>query len=306
MNVMAQQTVSNAVAALQAPVAEVTNALAAEVDGGRKLVDSALKWLSENGPSYLVSVLVSLVLLLVGARLIRLVTNSARKALHRTGRVNELLETFVCSVVHKGCWALLLMVVAQRLGINVAPLIAGLGVTGFIMGFAFQESLSNLAAGMMIALNQPFKVGDYVSAGGVEGAVLELNMMAATLATADYKKVIVPNKVIWGTPITNFTATDRRRVEVAVGIAYGVDIGLAKRVALDVLRAHAQVLADPLPMAEVMSMGDSSVNLVLRAWVKPADYWAVYFALTQSVKEAFDRNGVAIPFPQLDVHVKNG
>ena len=130
-------------------------------------------------------------------------------------------------------------------------------------------------------------------------------MMAATLATADYKKVVVPNKVIWGTPITNYTAMDRRRVEVAVSIAYGADIGKAKRVALDVLRANPLVLQDPAPIAEVLSLGDSSVNLVLRPWVKPSDYWTVFFAVTQAIKEAFDKNGVAIPFPQLDVHLKN-
>ena len=131
-------------------------------------------------------------------------------------------------------------------------------------------------------------------------------MMAATLATADFKKVVVPNKVIWGTPITNYTATERRRVEVAISIAYGEDIGQAKRVALEVLQAHPLVLKDPEPIAEVLSLGDSAVNLVLRPWTRPENYWTVYFQVIQSVKEAFDRNGIAIPFPQLDVHVKNG
>jgi small conductance mechanosensitive channel len=306
MIALAQQTGTVATAALQRPVEDVTRAFAAEVSSGRAMLDVALKWLAENGASFIVSVLVAGLLLLVGARAIHLVTVSTRKALKKSGRVNALLETFICSVVHKTGWALLLMVVAQRLGINIAPLIAGLGVTGFILGFAFQESLGNLAAGMMIALNQPFKVGDYVSAGGVEGTVMELNMMAATLATADYKKVVVPNKVIWGTPITNYTAMDRRRVEIATSIAYGADIGKAKKVALAVLRAHPLVLKDPEPMAEVLSLGDSAVNLVLRPWTKPEDYWTVYFAVIQSLKEAFDESGVDIPFPQLEVRLKNG
>lgn len=291
--------------AIQKPVANVTNAFVAEVDGGRAMLDAALKWLAENGASFVVSLLVVALLLLFGARAIRMVTFSTRKALQKTGRVNALLETFICSVVHKTCWALLLMIVVQRLGINIAPLIAGLGVTGFILGFAFQESLGNLAAGMMIALNQPFKVGDYVSAGGVEGTVQELNMMAATLTTADYKKVMVPNKVIWGTPITNYTAMDRRRVEIATSIAYGADIGKAKRIALEVLRANPFVLHTPEPIAEVLSLGDSAVNLVLRPWTKPADYWAVFFATNQAIKEAFEQNGIEIPFPQLEVRMKS-
>lgn len=304
MSFLAQQT-TNLPAALQKPVADVSGALAAQMDSGREVGDTVLKWLAENGVSFAVNVVVSFLLLLAGSYLIRVVTKSVRKALVKSGRVNALLESFICSVVHKASWALLLMVVIQRLGVNIAPLIAGLGVTGFILGFAFQESLGNLAAGMMIAVNQPFKVGDYVSAGGVEGTVMELNMMAATLTTPDNKKVVVPNKVIWGTPITNYTAMDTRRVDVAIGISYGADIGKARRVAMEVVRACPQVLADPAPALEVLSWGDSAVNMVLRPWARPADYWTVYFALTQGVKEAFDRNGVDIPFPQLDVHIKN-
>ena len=305
MIALAQQAAAGAAVVIQKPVETVTKAFASEVDGGRAMVDVALRWLAENGASFVVSLLVVALLLLFGTRAIRMVTFSTRHALQKTGRVNALLETFICSVVHKTCWALLLMIVVQRLGINIAPLIAGLGVTGFILGFAFQETLGNLAAGMMIALNQPFKVGDYVSAGGVEGSVQELNMMAATLTTADYKKVMVPNKVIWGTPITNYTAMDRRRVEIAAGIAYGADISKARRVALDVLRANPLVLQTPAPIAEVLSLGDSAVNLVLRPWVKPSDYWTVFFAVNQSLKEAFEQNGIEIPFPQLEVRMKS-
>jgi len=305
MIALAQQSSAGAAAVVQKPVADMTQALVSQVDGGRAMLDAALKWLAENGASFLVSLLVAILLLIIGARVIGLVTLSTHKALQKSGRVNTLLETFLCSVVHKSCWTLLLMIVVQRLGLNIAPLIAGLGVTGFILGFAFQESLGNLAAGMMIALNQPFKVGDYVSAGGVEGTVQELNMMAATLTTADYKKVMVPNKVIWGTPITNYTAMDRRRVEIAACIAYGADIGKAKRVALDVLHANSMVLKAPEPITEVISLGDSAVNLVLRPWTKPSDYWTVFFAVNQALKEAFEQNGIEIPFPQLEVRMKS-
>lgn len=301
---LAEQVAAGA-AAVSKPVATVSTAFAEQMDSGRTMLNTVLKWLAENGASFLVSLLVAALLLLIGAHIIRLLTESTRKALKKTGRVNSLLETFICSVVHKAGWVLLLMVVIQRLGINIAPLIAGLGVTGFILGFAFQESLGNLAAGMMIALNQPFKVGDYVLAGGVEGTVQELNMMAATLTTADNKKIVVPNKVIWGTPITNFTAMDRRRAEVAIGIAYGADISKARRVALEVMNAHPLVLKDPAPIAEVLSLGDSAVNLVLRPWTKPGDYWTVVFALNQAVKEAFERSNVDVPFPQMDIFIKN-
>ena len=291
---------------LQKPITDVQHALAAEVSQGREIVDVALRWLAENGISFLINVLVALLLLTVGTVAIRSLTCATHKALVKSGRVNALLQNFLCSVVNKTAWVLLLMVVLQRLGVNIAPLIAGLGVTGFILGFAFQESLGNLAAGMMIAINQPFQVGDYVTVGTISGTVRELNMMAATLFTADNVKVVVPNKVIWGSPITNFTATDKRRLEIAVGIAYGADIAKAKRIALDVLRADPRVLADPAPIAEVIAMGNSSVNLVLRPWATPATYWDAFFALNHAVKDAFDRNGIEIPFPQMDVRVKNG
>ena len=287
------------------PIAEVQQVLAEEVSQGREFVDIALRWLTENGISFVVNVLVALLLLAIGMVVIRVLTRTTQKALGRSGRVNALLQNFLCSVVNKTAWVLLLMIVIQRLGVNIAPLIAGLGVTGFILGFAFQESLGNLAAGMMIAINQPFQIGDYVTVGTISGTVRELNMMAATLFTADNIKVMVPNKVIWGAPITNYTATDKRRIDIAVNIAYGADITKAKRVALDTLRADPRVLDDPAPIAEVIAMGDSAVNLVLRPWTTPSDYWATFFALNQAIKEAFDREGIKIPLPQMDIRVKS-
>ena len=304
MRVMAQQAAAAAAQAVQKPVEDVTRVFTAEVNNGRQMVDVALRWLAENGASFVVNVLVAVLLLVIGSHVIRLVTRATHKALLKTGRVNTLLQNFLCSVVNKVSWILLVMIVVQRLGVNIAPLIAGLGVTGFILGFAFQETLGNLASGMMIAINQPFKVGDYVAIGGIEGSVMELNMMAATLTTGDNKKVVVPNKVIWGTAITNFTAMDKRRVDMAIGIAYGMDIGKARQVALEVMRAHPLVLAAPAPIVEILSMGDSAVNLAMRPWTKPGDYWTVLFAVNQAVIEAFGRNGIEIPFPQLEVRVK--
>ena len=305
MIALAQQAGAAAAAAVQKPVADVTRAFTAEMNSGREMVDVALRWLAENGASFVVNVLVAVLLLLIGSHVIRLTTRATQKALHKTGRVNALLQNFLCNVVNKTGWVLLAMVVVQRLGVNIAPLIAGLGVTGFILGFAFQETLGNLASGMMIAINQPFKVGDYVAVGGIEGSVMELNMMAATLTTGDNKKVVVPNKVIWGTAITNYTAMDKRRVDMAIGIAYGMDIGKARRIALDVMRSHPLVLAEPAPIAEVLSLNDSAVSLVMRPWTKPSDYWTVLFAVNQAVKEAFDKNGIEIPFPQLEVRMKS-
>ena len=261
-------------------------------------------WLQTTGVDYGFRILAAVVILAVGAIAISLAAKALAKMLEKT-RLGEksLVAKFLVSVAVKVAWAFLIVVALGKLGVDVGPIIAGLGVTGFIIGFAFQESLGSLAAGLMIAINKPFKVGDFVSVAGLDGSITALDMMAVTLATPDNRKITIPNKQAWGAPIINFSALDKRRVDLAVGIAYGADISLAKKTALEAVAAVPGVLSDPAPMAEVKSLDDSAVALTVRAWSKTADYWSVYFAGIQGVKEAFDRAGVAIPFPQLDVHV---
>lgn len=216
-----------------------------------------------------------------------------------------LVVRFVTSVAEKVAWTFVVVMVLEKLGVDIGPIIAGLGVTGFILGFAFQESLGSLASGMMIAINQPFKVGDFVNVSGNEGTITALDMMAVTLATPDNRKITIPNKAAWGQPIINYSALDKRRVEIIVGIAYGADISLAKSTALETVKAIPGVLEDPAPMAEVKSLDDSAVTLTVRCWTKTPDFWNVYFAGVQSVKEAFDKVGVEIPFRQMDLYIKD-
>ncbi|MBO7654001.1 MAG: mechanosensitive ion channel family protein [Kiritimatiellae bacterium] len=284
---------------------QVSSAVAKEIDHTKEIYQKATDWLSTNGIPYLFNLLLALVILIVGALAIKLIVHLTRKTLEKTKKVNTLLENFISSVVHKGCWALLLIIVLQKVGVNIAPLIAGLGVTGFILGFAFQESLGNLASGMMIAINHPFAIGDFVSVGGIEGIVKELNMMATTLATGDNKKVVVPNKSVWGSPITNFSALPTRRVDITVGIDYGQDIAKAREVILEALTSCPLVLSDPAPTIEVVKFDDSSVNFCVRPWANNADYWKVYFACHEAIKRNFDRNYIKIPFRHLDVHLVN-
>jgi len=263
-----------------------------------------VKWLQTTGLDYGCRIIAAVVILAIGAVAIRIAAKAFEKLLEKT-RLGEksLVAKFLVSVAVKVAWAFLIVIVLGKLGVDVGPIIAGLGVTGFILGFAFQESLGSLAAGLMIAVNKPFKVGDFVSVAGLDGSITALDMMAVTLATPDNRKITIPNKQAWGAPIINFSALDKRRVDLAVSIAYGADITLAKKTALEALAAVPGVLADPAPMAEVKSLDDSAVALTVRAWSKTADYWNVYFTGIQRVKESFDRVGVAIPFPQLDVRV---
>lgn len=264
-------------------------------------VDKLREWLAGSGMRLLENAISALVLFVVGWLVIRLVDFAIRKGLARSNR-RGLLINFVASSVTKACWAVLLVMVLGRLGVNVAPLVAGLGVTGFVLGFAFQESLGNLASGLMIALNEPFKVGDFVEIAGLQGSVVEMNIMATTLTTGDNKKIVVPNKSVWGGPIVNYSAMATRRVDVQVGIAYGEDIGRALDVIRETVLSVPGVLKTPAPTIAVGALAESQVTINVRPWAKNADYWSVYFETLKAVKDELGRAGIEIPFPQVTVH----
>ena len=274
-----------------------------ELSQGQELWNQTLTWLTDKGLSFAVRLVAAAVILLIGWFAIKLIVNMVGKAVEKGGKQNTLFGNFVRNVTGKICWAVLLVVVVGKLGVDIGPIIAGLGVTGFILGFAFQESLGNLASGLMIALNEPFKIGDYVIVAGLEGTVIKMDMMAATLATADNKKVVIPNKSAWGSPITNFSALGRRRVDIKIGIDYSCDAAKAIKVALEALPLVPGVLKDPAPSVSVASLDDSQVTLNIRPWSAGADYWAVHNATQVAIKAAFEKNGIDIPFPQLTVHM---
>ena len=297
---------TNSVAcAAQTAGAKLVDTVSRQAAEGQAALKQATTWLTENGLDLAVNVLAAVLILLVGGLVVKGIVAAVRKSLSKAKRVDELLRTFICSVVSKTCWAILFVVALGRLGVDVGPLVASLGVTGVVLGFAFKESLGSLASGLMIALNHPFKVGDYIIAGGVEGSVTELNMMATVLATADNKKVTVPNASVWGSAITNFSALGKRRVDTVVAVAYGTDLTKAVSVARAALAKVPGVLPDPAPAVAVGSLGESAVTINVRPWAACADYWAVLSGAQQAVKEAFEREGITIPFPQLNVHMAN-
>lgn len=263
-----------------------------------------INWIITNGVEFGFRVLYALAIVAGGAICIHFLLRALEALLERS-RIHEkaLIVKFVVSIVDKIAWAFVVVIALGKLGVDVGPLIAGLGVTGFVLGFAFQESLGSLAAGLMIAVSRPFKVGDYVAVAGFEGSISELNMMAVVLATGDNRKVTIPNKQAWGAPIVNYSALPIRRVDITVGIAYGADITLARETAIKTLGEIPGVLASPAPIAEVKSLDDSAVTLTVRGWAKNSDYWSVFFAGNRLIKESFDKAGVTIPYPQLDVHM---
>ncbi|MBN4076452.1 mechanosensitive ion channel family protein [Gemmatimonas aurantiaca] len=267
------------------------------------LVEQLSGWLKESGPALLIDLGIFILLLIIGKFIISMVCRIATKALKKTERVSALLQKFALDTLRKVLWIIVMMFALPRIGIDVAPLIAGLGVAGFVIGFAFQETLGNLASGVMILLNQPFKNGDFVSCGGHSGTIRELNLMATTMTTGDNKKITIPNKSVWGGSIINFSAMDTRRVDLTFGIGYTADIAKARETLLNILSSNSKILRDPEPLVEVVELADSSVNFVCRPWCASGDYWTVYFEVTRKVKEEFDKAGLEIPFPQMDVHL---
>ena len=276
--------------------------LAGHLEEGNRAVGEMLRWLTEKGTAFAVDLAVSAVILAIGYFAIKLISAAIDKALRKPDMKKSLFAVFIASVVTKTCWALLIIMVLSRLGLNVAPLIAGLGVTGFILGFAFQETLGNFAAGMMIAINEPFKVGDTVQAAGHLGTIREMNMMATVMTSADNKKIVLPNKSVWGGPITNFSALSIRRVDMQVGIAYGEDISKAVAIVKDVLSRMPGVLDDPAPTVAVAGLDSSQITLNIRPWARSTEYFDILSETLKNVKEEFDKAGVEIPFPQITVH----
>jgi small conductance mechanosensitive channel len=216
---------------------------------------------------------------------------------------SKLLEDFFVTVASKAVLFLGILIALSQLGIQLGPLLAGLGVAGFIIGFALQDTLSNFASGMMILIYRPFDVGDLIEAGGVMGKVSEMSLVSTSVLTVDNQKLVVPNNKIWGDVIRNVTAQNSRRIDMTFGIGYSDDIAHAERVLNEIVQSEERVLDDPEPVIRLHNLGESSVDFIVRPWVRTTDYWEVYWDITRKVKERFDAEGISIPFPQRDVHI---
>lgn len=234
--------------------------------------------------------------------------NLGQKLVNRgldSSRVNisNLLRQMIVSMVRNLIIIFGVLIAISQLGISLGPLLAGLGIAGFIIGFALQDTLGNFASGLLILFYRPFDVGDVVEAGGVQGQVSHMSLVNTTFMTFDNQRLVVPNSKIWGSVIKNVTAQTTRRIDMEFSVSYGDDLQKVERVLSDVLNAHATVLDDPPPMIKVHELGDSSVKFIVRPWVNTSDYWDTYWNITRAVKMRFDEEGISIPHPQRDVHV---
>ncbi len=218
-------------------------------------------------------------------------------------KVDPTLVTFFSNCIYYVLLIIVVIAVLDLVGIRTASFVAIIGAAGLAIGFALQGSLSNFASGVMLIIFRPFKVDDFVEAGGATGIVEEISIFTTQMRTPDNKTVIIPNSNITGSNITNYSSKDTRRVDLVFGVGYGDDLDKARRVVEEVLRAEERILADPEPTIGVSELADSSVNFVVRPWVNSDDYWPVYFSLTENMKKRFDAEGISIPFPQRDVHL---
>jgi len=244
----------------------------------------------------------AIVILIVG----RVAAGIGRKIVKRIlerSKTEPSVISFVGSLTFILILTFAVLAALAKFGIQTASFVAVLGAAGFAVGFALQGSLANFAAGVLILVLRPYKVGDFIEAAGVAGNVKDIQLFTTVLATPDNIKIMVPNGKIFGDVIKNVSGFDTRRVDLVMGIGYGSDIQRAHDVMARIIKEDPRILSDPAPQIAVSELADSSVNFVVRPWVNAADYWAVRFDLTRKIKEAFDESGIEIPFPQQVVHM---
>lgn len=267
-------------------------------------LDDGKEWLIDQGPQWIFKLIMFVLILMVFSALGNMVKRLAARALASSRlRASRLLQDLFVSMAGKGIFLIGLLIALAQVGVQIGPVLAGLGIVGFIIGFALQETLSNFASGVMILIYRPFDVGDAIEAGGVSGKVKQMSLVSTTITTFDNQRVIVPNKKIWGDVIRNMNAEDTRRVDLVFGIGYGDDIELADKVLHEIVDSYELALDDPAPVIRLHTLGESSVDFIVRPWVKTSDYWTAYWEITRAVKKRFDEEGISIPFPQQDMHI---
>lgn len=261
-----------------------------------------VEFMKTEGVDLGINIAIALAIFYVGKFIVSLVVRGIRK-LMQAQDVDKTLETFIANLVRMVLMVVVVIAAIGQIGIQTTSFIAIFGAAGLAVGLALQGSLSNFAAGVLIVLFRPYKVGDFVEAAGISGSVVEVQILTTVLKTGDNKQIIVPNSQIMDSIITNYSANPTRRVDMVVGVSYDDDLDKVRATLEELIGAEDRILDDPAPTIAVSELADSSVNFVVRPWVNSADYWGVMFDLTEAIKKRFDKEGISFPFPQQDVHV---
>lgn len=256
------------------------------------------EWIITNGPNVIAAILI----VVLGRWLVKWTAHLVKKALNKTG-MDETLVRFLEKLLYYTLLIAVLIAAADQVGIETTSFLAILGAAGLAVGLALKDSLSNFASGVMLILFHPFRVGDAVTAGGVSGSVERIEIFNTIINTWDNQKIIVPNSKITADVITNINANPTRRIDLVIGISYDDDVQEAKSILQDLVQADSRILAEPAPKIALAEFADSSVNFVVRPWVKTTEYWDVRFDLLDRIKKTFDERSITIPYPQRDVHL---
>ena len=254
--------------------------------------------------TYGLKVLMALLIVFAGRWIAALIRKTVRKALLKK-EIDPTIVNFSCSIAYATLMAFVVVAALGQLGVQTSSIVAIIGASALAIGLALQGSLSNLSAGVILMVTRPFKIGDYIEASTDKGVVELVNILATTLKTVDNKKIIVPNSKLTSGSITNYTAAKTRRIDLTVSVSYKADLKKVRTVLVDEVLKDSRILKDPALFVGVMEMADSSINLVVRPWVKTEDYWNVFFSLNENIKLRLDAEGISIPFPQADIHLYN-
>ena len=253
--------------------------------------------------AYGLKIIGAILILIVGRIVASWTAKTVNARLQKSGKVDETLRPFFANFARYVVLIITVLAVLAQFGIQTTSLIAVLGAASLAIGLALQGTLSNVAAGVMLLIFRPFKVGDYVEAAGIAGTVKSITLLVTELATPDNVQILAPNNQVWGTIVKNFSHHATRRVDLVLGIDYSDDIDKAIQTVTTVAQSDSRVLKDPAPMVVVGNLGESSVDLTIRVWVQASDYWGVKFELTKVLKQRFDEEGLSIPFPQRTIHM---
>lgn len=264
----------------------------------QKYIDQGVAIVMERGPKILLAILV----LIIGLRLIKFAVKLLNKTFEARN-IDVTLRPFISNLINWILKVLLIVTVADMIGIENTSFVAIIGAAGLAVGFALQGTLANFAGGVLILIFKPFKVGDLIEGQGHLGVVEEIEIFVTKILTPDNRLVIIPNGALSNGSLKNLTAKDSVRVDLTIGIAYDEDVKLARTLLVEVMKNHDKVLAEPAPFVGVAELADSAINLAVRPWCNPADYWDVYFDILEGSKDALDKAGITIPFPQRDVHL---
>ena len=254
------------------------------------------------GIDFGIKIATALAIFLLGKFVIQLLVSAISKMMSKQG-VDKTLDTFICNLVRTALMVVVVIAAIGALGVETTSFIAIFGAAGLAVGLALQGSLSNFASGVLIVLFRPYRVGDFIEAAGIAGSVEQVQILTTVLKTGDNKQIIVPNSQIMDSIITNYSANDTRRIDMVVGVSYDDDLDKVRKTIEELLAADERILDEPAPTIAVSELADSSVNFVVRPWVKSSDYWGVKFEMTEAIKKRFDKEGISFPYPQQDVHV---